>query len=574
MTSVQATTATTDLATPVVRVRDLSIEFETRSGRSTAVKKMDLDLHPGRTLAVLGESGSGKSATARAIMGVLPPGGSVTSGTVEVHGVDLLAMRPKEQRRVRGPVVGMVFQDAQSALNPVLPVGYQIAEGARAHRGMSRKAGRELAIDLLDRVGIADPRRAVDRFPHQFSGGMRQRVMIAGALAIDPEVLIADEPTTALDVTVQSQILQLMLDLRDERGLALMSIPPDMGLVATIADEVLVMYDGHVLERGTRDQVLHAPEHAYTRALLESVPSADNRGRELPVVAAGVGRGEVVEVIEPESDVEVLSRPGNDVVVRAQGVGRDFSLASGGDWWRPGRAGRTTAVHEVDLTVHAGETLGVVGESGCGKSTLARMLTGGLAPTRGRVEVLGRDLSALTRGERLEVLRDVQLVHQDPSSSLDPRLSAGAAIAEPLVVHGVGDTASRRARVLELLDLVGLDPDHANRLPHQFSGGQRQRVEVARALALEPRLLVLDEPVSALDVSVQAQVVNLLMRLQRELDLAYVFISHDLGVVGHMSHRVLVMNGGRVVEEGPVAQIEDDPRHPYTSQLLAAVLRP
>ncbi|WP_030711757.1 dipeptide ABC transporter ATP-binding protein [Streptomyces sp. NRRL S-237] len=529
----------------LVEVTDLVVDFPV-GGAGKYVRAVDgvsFTLEAGRALGVVGESGSGKSTVAAALLGLHRGTGARLGGTVRVGGTDVAAASTAELRRLRGGTAAMVFQDPLSSLDPYYAIGDQIAEVHRIHADVSRRAARARAVEVLDRVGIPDAVRRSRARPHEFSGGMRQRALIAMALACEPRLLIADEPTTALDVTVQAQILDLLHGLREERGLGLLLVTHDVGVAAESVDEVLVMRDGAAVERGPVASVLAAPAEAYTKALLAAVPRLDGPRH----VRASVGR-QVPDSVGPDP-------VGPDVppVVEAFALRREF-----------GRGRRkVAAVAGVSLAVHAGETLGIVGESGSGKSTLGRMLVGLLEPGSGQVRRDGAPVTGIASG--------VQMVFQDPVSSLNPRRSIGESIADPLRAAGERDEAAVRARVEELLLRVGLEAGHYDRYPHEFSGGQRQRVGIARALAPRPRLIVCDEPVSALDVTTQAQVTALLAELQRELGIALVFIAHDLAVVRQVSDRVAVMRAGEIVEEGPVDEVYDRPAHPYTRQLLAAV---
>ncbi|MCS5497678.1 ABC transporter ATP-binding protein [Cnuibacter physcomitrellae] len=527
---------------PVLTVRGLDIGFRSSTGVTSAVRGVDLDVRPGELVALLGESGSGKTVTARAIMGVEDESAEVSAAELRLGEVSLLDLTADERRRLRGDRMSMVLQDALSSLNPVLKVGDQIGEIFRVHRGMNRKQARARAVELLDMVGIVDPGSRVDDYPHQFSGGMRQRILIAMAIALEPDLLIADEPTTALDVTVQAQILRLLHDLRGRLDMGVLLITHDIGVVTEVADRLVVMHDGVVVERGDADRVFDDPQDPYTRTLLGSAPRPEPP-RELAVA-------------EPEREELMLS---------VSGLSRTFRTGSA-------LARREVrAVDSVDLVLRRGETLGIVGESGSGKSTLARMIVGLESVDEGTVLYRGRDVTRRTRGRRPGAQAGVQMVFQDPYTSLDPRMRVRDVIAEPQTVARVGTAASRRDRVAELLELVGLKPDMMNRFPHQFSGGQRQRIGIARSLMRDPDVLVCDEPVSALDVTIQAQVVDLLVDLQDRLGLSILFISHDLSVVRNLAHRVLVMYHGKEVETGPVEQIFDDPREDYTKSLLASI---
>ncbi|MCX4983298.1 ABC transporter ATP-binding protein [Streptomyces sp. NBC_00572] len=521
--------------TPLVEVRDLTVEFARSGDPVRAVDGLSFTLEEGRALALVGESGSGKSTVAGALLGLHRGTGAKVGGTVRVGGIDVAAAGAGELRRLRGGVAAMVFQDPLSALDPYYAVGDQIAEVYRVHAGGSRRAARARAVEVLDRVGIPDAARRSRSRPHEFSGGMRQRALLAMALACEPRLLVADEPTTALDVTVQAQILDLLHELRRETGTALLLVTHDVGVAAESVDEVLVMRAGREVERGPVDGALGAPAEPYTRRLLAAVPRLDGPVRE------------PLEKGSPLLEVSDLRRV----------FGRGPKAV--------------TAVEGASLTLHAGETLGVVGESGSGKTTLGRMLVRLLDPTGGRLRYGGTEIGALSERELRPYRRELQMVFQDPVASLNPRRSVGESIADPLRVAGERDETRIRGRVRELLDRVGLDPDRYEAYPHEFSGGQRQRVGIARALAAEPRMIVCDEPVSALDVTTQAQVTALLAELQAELGLGLVFIAHDLAVVRQVSDRVAVMRAGRIVEQGTVAEVYGAPRDPYTRQLLAAV---
>ncbi|MFD3514289.1 dipeptide ABC transporter ATP-binding protein [Streptomyces sp. NPDC058657] len=552
----------------LVEVSDLSVTFpgDGASDPVAAVRDLSFTLAKGGALALVGESGSGKSATASALLGLHRGTGARVEGLVRVAGVDVTAASEAELRALRGAKAAMVFQDPLSSLDPNYAVGDQIAEVLRVHRKVSRRDARARAVRVLERVGIADAARRSRARPHEFSGGMRQRALIAMALACAPELLIADEPTTALDVTVQAQILDLLHGLRREEGMGLLLVTHDVGVAAESADDVLVMREGRAVERGPVRDLLSAPRDTYTKALLAAVPRLDGPLKDSTGPAAG----------EP--------------LLEAVALRREF-----------GRRGRAvTAVDDVSLTVHRGETLGIVGESGSGKTTLGRMLVRLLEPTSGRLLYGGRESSpgraSGTRGMRgVRGTRGapgsrgasgslgapgsrgapggfgVQMVFQDPVASLNPRRSIGESIADPLRAAGERDERVLHARVRELLERVGLDPDRYDRYPHEFSGGQRQRVGIARALAPSPQLVVCDEPVSALDVTTQAQVIALLAELQRDLGLSLVFVAHDLAVVRQVSDRIVVMKDGRIVEQGDVGQVYGSPTEAYTQQLLAAV---
>ncbi|MFI0141442.1 dipeptide ABC transporter ATP-binding protein [Streptomyces luteogriseus] len=507
----------------LVDVTGLRVDF----GALRAVDGLSFRLEEGAALALVGESGSGKSTVASALLGLHRGTGARVEGSVEVAGTDVQRASDEELRRLRGGRAAMVFQDPLSSLDPYHAIGDQIAEVYRVHTRASRRAARARAVEVLDRVGIPDAARRSRSRPHEFSGGMRQRALIAMALACEPRLLIADEPTTALDVTVQAQVLDLLHTLREETGMGLLLVTHDVGVAAESVDEVLVMRHGRAVEHGPAGGVLGAPAEPYTRELLAAVPRLDAPRK--------------------------ASTDPAEVVLEATGLRRDF-----------GRGKRAvTAVDDVSLTLRRGETLGIVGESGSGKTTLGRMLVGLLEPTAGTLAFEGRPHTGVNPA--------VQMVFQDPVSSLNPRRSVGESIADPLRARGERRERSIRERVGELLERVGLEAGHHDRYPHEFSGGQRQRAGIARALAADPRVIVCDEPVSALDVTTQAHVVALLGELQRELGLALVFVAHDLAVVRQVSDRVAVMRHGRIVEEGPVAEVYESPRDPYTGQLLAAV---
>ncbi|MFF2546083.1 dipeptide ABC transporter ATP-binding protein [Kitasatospora sp. NPDC058063] len=644
---------------PVLSVRDLRVSFPSEAGPVEAVRGVDFDLLPGRTLGIVGESGSGKSATALAVMGLLPPTARL-GGRILLGGRDLAAMDDKELSRVRGKDIGMVFQDPMSALTPIFSVGRLLSEALRVHRELSRKDAWEQAVELLDLVGIPDPRERAKAFPHEFSGGMRQRVVIALAIANKPSVLVADEPTTALDVTVQAQILDVLRLAQRETGAGLVLITHDLGVVAGHADDVAVMYAGRIVEHASVDELFRRPTMPYTARLLASIPTVDG-GVQRPLLPVGgeppslvglpggcpfaprcaVAR-DVCRTTEPDLTATVLTTPdlatpgsttpdltapgsttpdltapgstapgsttpagqpgraachraqeiadgsldpvgaaapvppaasaertAGDVVLRVEDLVKTFPVTKGALLKR--RVGTLHAVNHVSFELRAGETLGLVGESGSGKTTTLREVLRLRAPEGGRIEVAGTDVATLRSAAQVrELRREVQIVLQDPTDALDPRLTVFDLLAEPLQAAGA-DRTTIRSRVPRLLDLVGLDRAMGDRFPAALSGGQRQRVGIARALAREPRLLVLDEPLSALDVSVQAEIINLLARLKRELGLAYLVVAHDLAVVRYFSDRIAVMYLGHIVESGATEEIFARPRHPYTKALLSAI---
>jgi len=556
---------------PVLRVRDLTASFPAGKGWRPVVNGISFDIFPGETLAVVGESGSGKSVTALSVMRLLPKALSRIEGSIALNGRELLSLGDAEMRSVRGREVAMIFQEPMTSLNPLYTIGRQIAEVIVNHEGISYRQANAKALELLEKVRIADARRRFNEYPHQFSGGMRQRAMIAMALACSPSLLIADEPTTALDVTVQAQILALIQHLQQEQDMAVLFITHDMGVVAEVADRTVVMYRGDAIESGPTAAIFQAPREPYTRSLLHAVPRLGAMGAsELPLRFPPVDQ-QSGEVGQPRATVDTvrLDAPPalevSDLTVR-------FDVKSPRLFG--GIAGRIHAVEGLSLHIQPGETLALVGESGCGKSTTGKAIMGLVKPQSGSIRVSGQELLAPSAGTTRQARQHRQMIFQDPFSSLDPRMTVGQAIAEPFLVNGRGDSAAARAEVRRLLEAVGLGPDMADRYPHEFSGGQRQRICIARALVLSPSLLVADEAVSALDVSVKAQVVNLLLDLQERLGFSCLFISHDMAVVERVSHRVAVMYLGEIVEIGPRKALFEDPQHPYTRKLLSAIPSP
>ncbi|KAI3597057.1 Oligopeptide transport ATP-binding protein, Glutathione ABC transporter, ATP-binding protein GsiA [Cupriavidus necator H850] len=556
----------------VVSVNGLTVRFATSERTVEAVRNLSFHVDRGETLAVVGESGSGKSVTSLALMRLVEHGGGkIVSGSMALRRrggevLDLARADNATLRSVRGADVAMIFQEPMTSLNPVFPVGEQIAESIRLHQGKSRAAARAEALRMLELVRIPEARRVLERYPHQLSGGMRQRVMIAMALSCKPALLIADEPTTALDVTIQAEILQLIRGLQAEMHMGVVFITHDMGVVAEVADRVLVMYRGEKVEEGTSDDVFRAPAHPYTRALLSAVPrlgamSGTDLPAKFPLLRLDSANAEPVA---PQDTVT----PGVAPILRVQDLVTRFDVP-GGLFGRVTR--RVHAVEQVSFDLYPGETLALVGESGCGKSTTGRSLLRLVESQSGTIEFAGQNISKM-EGPALQTLRrNIQFIFQDPFASLDPRVPVGYSIMEPLLVHKVASGREAEQRVAWLLDKVGLDPSHAARYPHEFSGGQRQRICIARALALNPKVVVADESVSALDVSIQAQIVNLMLDLQRELGIAFLFISHDMAVVERVSHRVAVMYLGQIVEIGPRRAIFENPQHPYTKKLMSAV---
>jgi len=560
---------------PLLSVRGVSVDFNTDTGGFRAVDNLDFDVRPGRTLAIVGESGSGKSVTSMAIMRLTDySGGRISTGQILFRGgddreVDLTQASDEQMRAIRGNDIAMIFQEPMTSLNPVFTIGDQIVEAIMLHQQLSRSAARQSARKLLEKVRLPDAEQLLDRYPHQLSGGMRQRVMIAMALSCQPRLLIADEPTTALDVTIQAQILNTIRELQRDLGTAVIFITHDMGVVAEMADDVVVMLRGKKVEQGTVQEIFNAPKHPYTRALLAAVPRLGSlTGRELPLrtpqtVLEGDTLREVGET--REQDTARYDEP----VLRVDKLTTRFDVGHN-------LFGRVThrvhAVEQVSFDVYPGETLALVGESGSGKSTIGKTLQQLVAPTSGAVRYNGQDIFSMDSAGRQRLRQEIQYIFQDPYASLDPRKTVAFSIAEPIRTHGLlsGEDAIAR-RVGELLEQVGLKPEHATRYPHEFSGGQRQRVCIARALASNPKLIIADESVSALDVSIQAQILNLLMDLQKDRGLSYLFITHDMAVVEKVSHRVAVLYLGQIVELGTRRQIFESPQHAYTRKLLAAV---
>lgn len=556
---------------PILEVEHLRVQFTSDSGTTTAVVDESFSIRPGETLALVGESGSGKSVTSLSVMRLVEHGGGkIVNGSIKLRCrdgrvVDLRHANKSELQHLRGSEVAMIFQEPMTSLNPVFTVGAQIAESLILHRGMDEKEALKEAVHLLELVRIPDAERISLRFPHQLSGGMRQRVMIAMALACKPQLLIADEPTTALDVTVQAQILALISELQKEIGMAVLFITHDMGVVAQIADRVAVMRYGEIVESGTAQAIFAHPQHPYTQALLSAVPRLGAlKDIEHPCFFRLIDPDNG-KVIEPPSDK--LPPPG-ETILEVKNLVKTFPVRT--DFWgRPTYVVR--ACDHVSFDLRAGETLSIVGESGCGKSTTGRAVLRLLDVDSGEVLHRGKSLLRMTRHELQEERRNLQMIFQDPYASLDPRQTVGYSIAEPMMIHNYCSKKEVYDRVALLLKRVGLSPDMANRYPHEFSGGQRQRICIARALSLKPQIIVADECVAALDVSIRAQVVNLMMELQEEMGLSYIFISHDMGVVERISHRVAVMYLGQIVEMGSRRAVLGNPLHPYTQKLLSAV---
>ena len=551
---------------PVVDVRNLRVEFQSKGGTVVGVEDVSFQIGAGETVCIVGESGSGKSVSSLSIMRLVEfGGGTIADGELDFASksgdrIDIRRASDAKMRDVRGNEIGMIFQEPMTALNPVFTIEAQLTEGLRRHRGLSRPDARARALELLKQVRIPEPERRLQQYPHELSGGMRQRVVIAMALACEPRILIADEPTTALDVTIQAEILALINRLQRETGASVMFITHDMAVVAQIADRVVVMYRGNKVEEGPVDQIFNDPQHEYTRALLAAVPKlGEMRGKALPEPMKLFGR----DMAEPEPI------PGTDnTLLTVENLTTRFPVMSG--LLRRVQA-NVHAVEDLSLTLNAGRTLSLVGESGCGKSTAGRSILRLVEPMSGSVTLDGTDILALNPRDLRRARQDMQMIFQDPFASLNPQMQLGAQVQEPMQNYGLHSPSERGDRVAMLFDRVQLPRDFITRYPHELSGGQRQRVAIARALALNPKLIIADEAVSALDVSVQAEVLNLMMELQAELGLSYLFISHDMAVVERVSHDVGVMYLGRLVEIGPRASVFENPSHPYTQALLKAV---
>jgi len=552
---------------PVLRVQNLTTSFLGEGGWRPVVKNISFDVGAGETVALVGESGSGKSVTSLSVMRLLQPDTSRIEGNILLAGKDVLQLSEQEMQKVRGNDVAMIFQEPMTSLNPLYTVGDQICEALLCHRNMSKAEAKAEALRLMDKVRIPSAASRFNEYPHRFSGGMRQRVMIAMALVTRPKLLIADEPTTALDVTIQGQILDLIKTLQEEEGTSVLFITHDMGVVAEVADRTVVMYHGDAVETGDTADIFHQAKHPYTRALLSAVPalgSMTGRARPLRFPVVDIRTGTALPPVEAADTVAQDVPPVLDV----KGLTTRFTIHSG----LFGKlAGRVHAVENVSFSLQPGETLSLVGESGCGKSTTGRSIMRLIEPQSGSVMVNGQDVMAMAGHELQGLRRTMQMIFQDPYASLNPRMRVGASIAEPFLEHKLGTKQQARERVADLLERVGLKADMASRFPHEFSGGQRQRICIARALALDPKLIVADESVSALDVSIKAQVINLLLDLQSSLNLSFLFISHDMAVVERLSHRVAVMYLGEIVEIGPRAAVFENPQHPYTKKLMAAV---
>ena len=546
------TRTVTDMSNPIISIQDLNVGFSSRKGVVDVLHGISFDLHRSKTTCVVGESGSGKSVTARTILNMVPRPGIINGGRIlfdpDGEGTtDLVALDPfgKEIRKIRGGRIGMIFQEPMSSLSPVHTIGNQIIEAILLHRDVSKKEARVMAADLLRQVEIPEPEKALDRYAFEFSGGMRQRAMIAMALSCRPDVLIADEPTTALDVTTQAEIIDLMRNLQHELGMAIMFITHDMGVVAEIADEVVVMEKGHVVEKGGVHQIFDAPQHPYTQKLLGAVKRLDEP-------AAG----------------KMRPKPDAPEILRVRDLHLHFEKREG---FLQRVTATTKAVNGVSFDLRQGEALGIVGESGSGKTTVGRCIARVYDPQAGEISYAGRNLTTAGPAELRDTRKQVRMIFQDPFASLNPRMTVKQIIAEPLIVNNIASGSELDDRVAKLLTEVGLSPDMMERYPHAFSGGQRQRIVVARAIALDPKLVIADEPTSALDVSIRTQVLDLLLKLQAEMGLSFIFISHDMAVIRYFCDRVAVMFKGQIVEIGETEQVITDPQHPYTKALLSSV---
>ena len=609
---------------PLLDIRDLHTDIEIRSGVVHALSGVDLHVNAGETLGIVGESGSGKTMTALSLMGLLPQGGSVSSGQIILDGQDLTKLPLKEKRKLRGTKVGMIFQDPLTSLNPTMKIGLQVCEPLRVHEKLSKKEALERAVEILKRVGMPRPEVVINNYPHQLSGGMRQRVMIAMALVCKPRILIADEPTTALDVTTQMQILDLIDELRDEYQMGVILITHDLGVVAGHTDRVAVMYAGRIVETAPTKTLFTEPKHRYTSSLMAalperalaagtklfSIPGAPPSLTNLPVGCRFAARclwatdecragypdlsgddAHTFSCFHPvqegdespaalqakldtqkngdEAGAQQAPLVSSEVLLDVKEASREYESAGSGFFKRD--KGVVSAVDRVSITVKKGETYGLVGESGCGKSTMGRLIAGLERPSSGAIKLDGRDLATLKGRDAVTIHRDVQMMFQDSYAAMDPRMRIDQILAEPMSIQKTGNARQIAERIMEILEQVGLTEEILDRYPHEFSGGQLQRIGFARSLTLAPDLIVADEPVSALDVSVQAQVLNLMKDLQAELGLSYLFISHDLAVVQYMADRIGVMYLGRIVEEGPAKEVVENPKHPYTKALIDSI---
>ncbi len=560
---------------PLLRINDLSIDFISESGITSALKNISLSVNRSEILAIVGESGSGKSVTALSILKLLASTAKFTSGELifsedENHEIDLIRLANKELQKVRGNKIAMIFQEPMTSLNPVFTCGNQVAESIQLHKNISACEAKQQAIDWFRKVKLPEPEKVFSKYPHQLSGGQKQRVMIAMAICCKPSLLICDEPTTALDVTVQKNILQLIKELQEEQKMGVIFITHDLGVVSEIADNIAVMYKGKIVETNSRKEIFVNPQHPYTKGLLACRPVFHQKGERLPVVSDFLEEKKTeIKSSDEKQEIRIIEKDKTETLLRVKNLSVWFPV-------KKNLLGRslsfTKAVDDVSFEVTKGETLGLVGESGCGKTTLGRTLLRLIEPTAGEIIYNGIDLTKKTSDEIISLRKDMQLIFQDPYSSLNPRLTIGSAISEPLKVHGqYKNEKLRKEKVIDLLEKVNLDPKHFHRYPHEFSGGQRQRIVIARALALNPTFIICDEPVSALDVSVQAQVLNLLNDIKKEFGFTTIFISHDLAVVRYISDRIMVMHKGKIVEQGVADEIYYHPKNAYTKNLIDSI---
>jgi peptide/nickel transport system ATP-binding protein len=550
----------------LLKIENLKIEFGKTKSENIAVENINLSLAKGKALGIVGESGSGKSITALAIIGLLPPKANITQGSLEFEGVDLLLLSKRERRKYRGQKISMIFQEPMTSLNPVMRCGKQVQESIILNQQLNKKQAKELTIELFEKVNLPRPKEIYKSYPHQLSGGQKQRIIIAMAIANKPDILIADEPTTALDVTVQKEIISLLKDLRDEYEMGLIFISHDLGVIKEVADDVMVMYDGKVVETGSVNKIFNSPKHPYTKGLLACRPSINTNLKRLPEIDDIVNGQNHLEKSEKKIHHPIgHSKPTLDVIDLTKKYTSKRGLIGN-------KRIIIKAVDNISFKVYPGETLGLVGESGCGKTTLSRAILRLIEPNKGSVFFNEKNLMKLNKASLKDQRKKINIIFQDPYSSLNPRICIGEAIMEPMLVHKLyGNNQIRKNRVLELLEKVGLREEHYNRFPHEFSGGQRQRIVIARTLALNPKFIICDEAVSALDVSVQAKVLNLLNDLKDEFGFTYIFISHDLNVVRYMSDRLIVMKDGKIVEVGNADQIYNNPSSDYTKSLIDAV---